>query len=48
MFSAEDVVRAIDGTGLAVIVAESRAREGDARHGHGTVHDIVVRAQRPL
>jgi SAM-dependent methyltransferase len=48
MFDPGDVVRAIEGSGLTVAVAESRARmrTADGSHGHGVVHDVVVRAVR--
>jgi SAM-dependent methyltransferase len=46
MFTSDDVLRAIDDSGLKVEVAESRAREADPKHGHGTVRDVVVTAKR--
>lgn len=46
MFDSADVARALDGCGLTTQIAESRAREADPAHGHGTVHDIVFKAIR--
>jgi SAM-dependent methyltransferase len=44
MFTAEDVVAAIEGEGLVVEVAESRARPEPSGGGH--LNDVVVRASR--
>ncbi len=47
MFTADDVVAAIEGS-LRIDVAESRLREADEAHTHaGMVRDVVVRATRP-
>jgi SAM-dependent methyltransferase len=46
MFTAEDVVAAIDGEGLTVEIAESRGRVGAAPDGTAAaVRDVVVRAK---
>lgn len=48
MFTSDDVLAAIDGEGLRVDVAESRARQITGADGAAaTVRDVVVRATRP-
>jgi 2-polyprenyl-3-methyl-5-hydroxy-6-metoxy-1,4-benzoquinol methylase len=48
MFDAEVVLSAIEGEGLRVEVAESRARQAPGPDGDvTTMHDVVVRATRP-
>lgn len=48
MFTADDVVAAIEGNGLTVEVAESRARQGVLPDGTtAEVRDIVVKASSP-
>lgn len=46
MFSPDDVATAIDGAGLTLDVAESRARSGAREQRHGHLHDVVVKAVR--